>query len=36
VAERPLVCRGYDCREDPRVWESFAEMIPNPELARLY
>lgn len=31
-AQRPLVCRGYDCREDPRIWEDFEKAIPNPSL----
>lgn len=35
-ANRPLVCRTYDCRQDPRIWEDFAQMIPHPDLARLY
>ena len=29
---RPLVCRKYDCREDPRIWEDFEKGIPNPAL----
>ena len=33
--QRPLVCRQYDCREDPRIWESFEKAIPNPELNQL-
>ncbi len=36
VAQRPLVCRGYDCRKDARIWESFEDGIPNPQLANLY
>lgn len=35
-AQRPLVCRGYDCRKDARIWESFEDGIPNPQLANLY
>lgn len=29
---RPLVCRVYDCRNDPRIWEDFEKGIPNPAL----
>lgn len=29
---RPLVCRRYDCRSDPRIWEDFENAIPNPAL----
>ena len=32
---RPLVCRGYDCRQDKRIWVDFEERVPNPDLARL-
>jgi Fe-S-cluster containining protein len=35
-ANRPIICRTYDCRKDARIWESFDEMIPHPDLARLY
>ena len=35
-ASRPSVCRQYDCRKDPRVWEDFDNGIPNPDLAKLY
>lgn len=31
-AQRPLVCRQYDCREDSRIWEDFEKAIPNPSL----
>jgi hypothetical protein len=27
-AQRPAVCRTYDCREDPRIWRDFARRIP--------
>jgi Fe-S-cluster containining protein len=27
-AQRPLVCRKYDCREDPRVWIDYEQRIP--------
>lgn len=33
---RPLVCRGYDCRQDGRIWEDFEGMVPNAELAKIY
>lgn len=29
-AQRPRVCRSYDCREDPRIWIDFAARIPQP------
>lgn len=32
-AQRPTPCRGYDCRQDRRIWLDFAQMIPNPALA---
>lgn len=28
--QRPATCRGYDCRQDPRVWLDFARKIPAP------
>jgi len=34
-AQRPLVCRGYDCREDGRIWEDFEKAIPNPKLSQI-
>lgn len=34
-AHRPLVCRGYDCREDARIWVDFEARVPNPDLASL-
>ncbi len=33
--QRPMVCRGYDCRQDARIWADFDEKVPNPDLARL-
>ena len=27
---RPVPCRGYDCRKDKRIWLDFANRIPNP------
>jgi hypothetical protein len=32
---RPAVCRTYDCRQDPRVWEDFERRIPAPRDAVL-
>lgn len=32
-AHRPVPCRGYDCRNDQRIWVDFDQMIPNPTLA---
>jgi len=29
-AERPAVCRLYDCREDRRIWIDFERRIPAP------
>jgi Fe-S-cluster containining protein len=29
---RPLSCRTYDCRNDPRIWVDFDKKIINPEL----
>ena len=30
--QRPVPCRGFDCRDDERVWLDFEEMSPNPAL----
>lgn len=30
-AQRPAVCRQYDCRTDKRVWLDFANKIPAPD-----
>lgn len=27
-AQRPAVCRGYDCRDDERIWLDFERRIP--------
>ena len=32
--QRPVVCRGYDCRNDRRSWLDFEKRIVNPDLAR--
>jgi len=29
---RPIPCRGYDCRQDPRIWLDFANKVVNPHL----
>jgi prolipoprotein diacylglyceryltransferase/Fe-S-cluster containining protein len=34
-ANRPTTCRGYDCREDQRIWVDFDKRIPNPHLDSL-
>ncbi len=34
--QRPLPCRGYDCREDKRVWVDFEKRIINPQLEELF
>jgi hypothetical protein len=32
---RPAVCRTYSCRHDDRIWLSFDDYVPNPELLLL-
>jgi Fe-S-cluster containining protein len=34
--QRPLPCRGNDCRQDKRVWVDFENRIINPELEALF
>ena len=34
--QRPLPCRGYDCRKDKRVWVDFENRIVNPDLEQLF
>jgi hypothetical protein len=29
---RPIPCRAYDCRRDPRIWEDFDAGIVNPAI----
>jgi Fe-S-cluster containining protein len=29
-AQRPAICRAYDCREDKRIWTDFERRIPAP------
>lgn len=31
--QRPIPCRGYDCRKDARVWLDFEKRIVNPHVA---
>ena len=33
-AQRPVPCRGYDCRQDARIWVDFGAGVPNPAMAR--
>lgn len=33
-ANRPVPCRGFDCRKDERIWLDFANMVANPEINR--
>jgi len=32
--QRPTPCRGYDCRQDARIWIDFERNIPNPDILR--
>lgn len=31
-AQRPIPCRGYDCRNDKRIWLDFENRIINPQI----
>jgi hypothetical protein len=31
-AQRPIPCRGYDCRNDERVWLDFEKSLINPRV----
>jgi Fe-S-cluster containining protein len=31
---RPVPCRGYDCRNDKRIWQDFVNRIANPNIDR--
>lgn len=31
---RPVPCRGYDCRNDKRIWLDFEKRVPNPAIDR--
>ena len=33
---RPIPCRAYECRNDPRIWSDFANYTINPDLDRLF
>jgi hypothetical protein len=33
-AHRPVPCRGYDCRNDQRIWLDFEKKLPNPALGQ--
>jgi Fe-S-cluster containining protein len=33
---RPLICRGYDCRGDKRIWTDFENRVASPDLAALF
>ena len=33
--QRPVPCRGYDCRQDQRIWANFEEKRVSPDLERL-
>jgi hypothetical protein len=30
--QRPIPCRGYDCREDKRIWLDFDNRVVNPRI----
>ena len=30
--QRPIPCRGYDCRADPRIWVDFERRVINPAI----
>lgn len=34
-AQRPVPCRGYDCRQDKRIWANFEEKVVSPDLPNL-
>jgi Fe-S-cluster containining protein len=31
-AQRPIPCRGYDCRDDTRIWLDFDNRVVNPRI----
>lgn len=33
---RPVSCRGYDCRTDKRIWLDFEKKMVNPELEEIF
>jgi Fe-S-cluster containining protein len=32
-AQRPIPCRGYDCRQDKRIWLDFENRVINPRIS---
>jgi len=34
--QRPVVCRGYDCRKDARIWADFENKVVSPDLEKLF
>jgi Fe-S-cluster containining protein len=34
--KRPVPCRGFDCRNDKRIWLDFEKMIINPKLPEVF
>lgn len=34
--KRPVPCRGYDCRNDKRIWLDFENRVVSPELEKLF
>jgi Fe-S-cluster containining protein len=34
--KRPVPCRGFDCRNDKRIWLDFEKMVINPELPEVF
>jgi Fe-S-cluster containining protein len=35
-AQRPIVCRSYDCRKDKRIWADFENRVVSPDLEKLF
>ncbi len=33
---RPVPCRGYDCRNDKRIWSDFEKKIVSPQIEELF
>jgi Fe-S-cluster containining protein len=33
---RPVPCRGFDCRNDKRIWLDFENKIVNPKLPEVF
>jgi Fe-S-cluster containining protein len=34
--QRPVTCRGYDCRKDERIWHDFEKGIISPKLEEMF